>query len=337
MTNMTVLDGLKMPVHIHFKLSTAFVVVVEFMRMVSMITSVLTVVILNKLNTKITVYKYIRFTTYSDLIYTGLLFLFRLLELRCTKNPAHGCPTIQYSYLLAYVWISDFFTSCLAFFNILMEIFIQLHRTLIVLNRLPAFKFISTCKWASLFMLIVSLLVYTPVLFMKRIELKPSDGYTTRPNEYHLVRTEFGKSKLSQLILDIINFVRIFLVIGVIFVLNLIIMIRFRLFLKKRRLDLNASGYHNSRATIIGSNRTSIASATNKNMTRMLVVIAFAYIVGYSPYSVYVLLKVRFDIVLSDFFVFSRIIYILFIIFKFFVYWYFNKHFRAQLASLFSG
>jgi hypothetical protein len=336
MANSTVLealDGLKAPAYIFFEPITVFLIAFELLRIFSIMTSVLTIIILNKMKTKIPVYKYIRFMTYSDLIYISLLFIFRMLELLCTKNPAHGCPSIQYSYLLAYVWISDFFTSCLAFFNILVEIFIQLHRTLVVLNRLSAAKFVSKCKWASFYFSLVALLVYTPVLFMKRIELKSLNGNnsnTTELKEYHLVRTEFGKSNVSHNLLNSINFIRIFLIICILLVLNLVILIRFRIFLKKRKLDLNAiSICYNS--TRIGQKPKSIASATNKNMTHMLIVIAFAYITGYLPYSIYFVLKVRHGIVLQNLFLFSRLTFIVFIIFKFFVYRYFSKLFRAQL------
>jgi hypothetical protein len=225
------------PVRIYFEMEPLTVLVFETLRSLAFLTSLLSIKVLTSLRTSILVYKYIKLMSVADAFYTGALLVFRVLELLCAKSPAESCPSIQYAFLVSYIWISDYFTSCLAFFNILMEIFVQIQRMLIVMNRLSAVGLSSRGRLVSIFIFLVAFTIYTPYLFMKRVSVQSVKHGRVK---YQLVLTEFGQSELSISIVNVINSARMFLIVVVLFVLNLITLVRFRMFLKRRKLDLKA-------------------------------------------------------------------------------------------------
>ncbi len=210
----------------------------EIFRILALIASLVNIKVLAAIKSSVSIYKLLVVMAFVDFLYTVTLFGFRMTELACNKNPAVDCPNIQYLFFAGYILVSDYLTSCLAFFNILLEIFITLQRLFMISNKLPHMKNSSKMKIVSLVICVISFSIYIPVLFMKRVELKPNQNEDLKVREYQLVKTEFGQSKAATVIMNCQILTRIFLLLVVLLVLNTVTVFKFRRFLKRRKLHL---------------------------------------------------------------------------------------------------
>jgi hypothetical protein len=75
--------------------------------------------------------------------------------------------------------------------------------------------------------------------------------------------------------------------------------------------------------------------SNNKNITLMLISIAFIYIIGDLPYSVFIVIKITFNVVLKELLIASRFSFFFLIILKFCAYYYFNRLFRIRFKVIF--
>ena len=116
--------------------------------------------------------------SFSDALYIFLGLLMYPFRISCKEDDPALCG--EYVYLLVlinYIVFSEFLTSCLAFFSILMEVFLVIQRIMIVRNKISLFKNLKG-NFICLTVCIISILIYIPVLFVRRIE--PEENSSTR-------------------------------------------------------------------------------------------------------------------------------------------------------------
>jgi hypothetical protein len=178
-----------------------------------------------------------------DSLHISMVFLTRFTVIACHERPTEICAHFHYALYTAFIWISDYLTSCLALFNVLLEIFITLERLYSVTNLLPSTKSSTKIIVVSLVIFIISFTVYTPVLFMDHVEMKlyqdPEMGF----KQYQLGKTAFGKSQAASIIMNSINIFRVFLFSFVLFILNLITVVRLKRHLLRRRAQHTTSNF----------------------------------------------------------------------------------------------
>jgi hypothetical protein len=205
----------------------------EVVRVTALIASLVNMRVLVSIKFNILVHRLFAIMAAVDSVYISMLFLLRITYLYCEPSPDLICPRVHFIFNMAHIWISDYATSCMALFNILLEIFITLQRLFTVSNHLPSIKNISKVKLVCIIIFIISFSAYLPVLFMKRVELKPEQNPQSAVKQYWLIKTEFGKSKAATNIMNLLNVSRVFLFSFVLLVLNFMTVFRFRRFLKR--------------------------------------------------------------------------------------------------------
>jgi hypothetical protein len=183
---------------------------------------------------------------FVDSLYIGLVILLRLLAISCKEAQYEKCSGHHHIFYTAYIWISDYLTSCLIFFNIVLEVYITLQRLLMISHHLPSIKNRTKVKLVSLVIFLLSFTAYIPVLFMKRVELKPEQISGLEIEQYQIVKTKFGKSEAAKIIMNSLNVSRVLLVSVLLLVLNSVTAHKFRRFLQRR--EPNFENYENRRS-----------------------------------------------------------------------------------------
>jgi hypothetical protein len=147
--------------------------------------------------------------------------------------------------ILIMLIIEDYLTSCIAIFNILLEIFISLQRYSLLsstncfgFNRLNSN---STPYYVVTILLIISSLYYSPIFFLFEIvqiddSLIPLHLRTNGEKYYEKVSTKFSNDHKSfQLYYElIINFIRGPICMAILTLINLLTLLKFRKQIKKK-------------------------------------------------------------------------------------------------------
>lgn len=145
------------------------------------------------------------------------------------------------------VLIDDYFTSSLAIFCILLEIFLSLQRYMILTNR----KMLTNLSYKIVIpvIFIISLLYYAPFLFRKNILSTTVNYYsngtlTTSIKSYSLTFTAFGSSTAGKIIPIFLTVLRIFLGTIVLSLINILNALKFReRFNKRLQIKLKLKGF----------------------------------------------------------------------------------------------
>ena len=124
---------------------------------------------LNKLN--LSLYKYFMIISFVDLLYSILPGLLGLFSAVCGRELLKCFSLYEKINIYFYVVISEYLTSCLALYSILIENFLTIQRILIITNRTNLFNKQNKIRSNCLHYLIVfiSFSIYFPFLF--RIKL----------------------------------------------------------------------------------------------------------------------------------------------------------------------
>ena len=168
----------------------------------------------------------------SDLAYSSLILVLSFITLICYSENLI-CPLVFYYIMsLGFIVINEFISSSLSLFVILIEIFLTIQRISIMKN----FKWVRKNKNINLiliFLFIISILIFTPKLFMYKINL--SYFYKSKkPKLIHDVfATKFGDSNKASIILGISIF-RITLITVILPVLNVIMFAIYKQYLKQK-------------------------------------------------------------------------------------------------------
>ncbi len=175
----------------------------------------------NRANMKHQIFTFMLAISSVDLAYCALL----------TYKSWSTCEICQlytvYFTQLYTIIVFDYITSCLAIFNILIDIIVSFERYLIVVNS-RYLRRIST-QAVIWFVGVFSLLYYSPVLFMKSIEAIENSS-----ESFRLVLTSFGKSILAKIVLIVLQSVRIFLSVLLLPTINILTAVQLKRVVKVR-------------------------------------------------------------------------------------------------------
>jgi hypothetical protein len=168
-----------------------------------------------------------------DALYTFFV-LFLLMFVRFCANDPERCGNTGYLlFLVLFILISEYLTTGLQVFNIILEIFLTFQRLALISN----FKWFPkevNVKLVCCSLMSLCLILYSPILFMYNIQVEfHSHGNVTKVI-HKLSKTSFGRSYLAMSILSALSAIRISLVSVVLLILNLITVIRFKAYLRKK-------------------------------------------------------------------------------------------------------
>ncbi len=123
------------------------------------------------------------------------------------------------------MYVKEYFTSCLAFFIVLIEILLSIKRYLILSCSFRNQKI--SIKYFPFICLGFSFSLYSPELFIKKIE-KIGDGY-------QLCKTEFGRKKFAYYYPIVVSFLRVFLATVFLSVINILTAFKFKIQMNKKK------------------------------------------------------------------------------------------------------
>jgi hypothetical protein len=131
--------------------------------------------------------------------------------------------------------IRDYILSCMAIFNLLIQIFLSLQRIFLVLNK-NLLQNISVIK-SILILASISLIFYSPILTIQRIELSHPNATLNKNTSvlYSIVQTEFGGSAFGLQVRTIVSSLRIILATVILTITNFINFITFKRYFDKRK------------------------------------------------------------------------------------------------------
>ena len=219
-----------------------YLYILIIIRFVSLTLSLLSMsVFANKAKLKDRLYRYMFANSLADVAYTSLMnftILFSVFIV-CNKSIPFGCPS-SYSYYLSivmYILFMEYMTSCLAFFNIVLEIFLTVERIILISNfdsnRLKNAKTKLVCS----VIFSIALFLHSPLLFVNKItgEMFNSDNNPNNKTKLKLEKTEFGASYIAKTYLSSLSILRIVLVIFVLLVLNVVALFKFKAFTRNKQ------------------------------------------------------------------------------------------------------
>ena len=194
-------------------------------------------------------YRYMMMNSISELLYlffNGLSIVF-LCGPSCDAN---------YNSLLGQIfsiYLFGFLPGALVIFNILIEIYLSFQRLMILSNR----SFLKKVPvLLVLFVLFTISFIYNiPNLISQRIAAVPTSApgvYT-----YMAMTTDFGYSNLASVLKQIMKYLRIFLTLGVLLVLNILTAYKSRQHFMKKSQMKNAFNSSNKRSSKLGKRKNS--------------------------------------------------------------------------------
>lgn len=210
------------------------------LRCLAFIISLISIKLLTNPRLRGPVYKFLLAMSISDSIYTGSMVMLAIMSIACGNNSSRCGQEAHFSLVLLYLIISEYLTSSLAFFNILVEIFLSIERLLLISGVKNLLDKSKTLLMSSI-LLIVSLLVYSPILFMnyvKDVKVPLASNHSTNQTtsfrtDYAPMKTEFGRSSLAMSIITALTLIRILLATLVLIILNSAVIIVLRFYFNK--------------------------------------------------------------------------------------------------------
>lgn len=223
-------------------------------------------------------FKYMFVISINDFIY---LTLCSILSIDFCNN----C-SVKYTYVYSFylLYIDDYLTSCLAIYCILIEIVISYQRYSIITNK--KYKETISFKLLLFVLLIIALLFYFPMIFLKEIK-KCQNGFQL-----------IYKNKSSEIVYIVISFARIFLGVLVLSAINILNGIKFskmyhnKLLVKnERRTTKNAISAQQQSTVNSFVNDKLKESKANRNMTLMVIFSCALNFIGMIPHNLMRVLK----------------------------------------------
>lgn len=213
-------------------LSTALTVI----RSMGLLTSLLNMIVLVHSGLKKPIYKYLLVMSIADTLYLVSLFVQKYFSLACGRHVSSNQlgSTHCFFYMLFYILLSDYFTSCLAIFNIQMEIFLTLQRIIYLDNARLVRFFKNSFKTVTFILSAWSLCIYSPVLFFKSIKQVDVILQNQTYKDFKMAKSRFGETYTASLIGKSLSLYRILLVTLVLTTLSLVTICKFRKYLNKK-------------------------------------------------------------------------------------------------------
>jgi hypothetical protein len=181
---------------------------------------------------KDSMYTFLSIMAFIDTLY--VLCTMSLIWTQCPREEPNECsPYLYLANLILFIAASEYLTSCMALFNILLEIFLTMQRIFLISNT-RIYRNASVKKVCSI-LLLTSLAFYSPVLFIYNI----TSSYTKNANgsqeiSFKRVRTEFGKTYYAKWTLIVLNSTRVALVMVVLLVLNVTAIVKFNVYFEQK-------------------------------------------------------------------------------------------------------
>jgi hypothetical protein len=205
---------------------------IKTFRSFAVLTSLISMTVLIRLRKKNIIYKYLGVISASDFAYSSLMLFYSSLSYFCYHG--YCAKELYYLYMLFYILISEYVTSCLAFYNIILETHLSFQLMYSVLNGNYRSAKSKTSNFIILLLFFISCMLYFPVLFTHRIVEKENNTVY-----FSVEKTSFGETQYSKLVLTVLTFIRIISVTVVLLVINILTLIRFRRYLR-RKSDLKS-------------------------------------------------------------------------------------------------
>jgi hypothetical protein len=255
------------------------------------------------------------------------VYLFRSLATLDIVNRCQASSTLcgeaTQNFVLEYnLAISDFLSSSMAIFAIILEIFLSIQRFFMLLNKNSLQK--SNPYIVSLVIGIVSIIYYFPLLFNKEIVRITVLLNDTEVIEHRLVLTSLGKSNAGKILPAVMSLMRMVLSGCVLLIVNILNIIVYIKYVKQNNKIANKSDANHSKA--------------NPKLSLMLIMTANVYLVCQLPLNIDIIVKQIDPTIQSSFvdFLFksSRILLGLLVITKTVIYILFNKLYKEAFLDL---
>ena len=211
--------------------------IIMCLRTLAILVSLVSIFVLARIRRSKKIFKYLLVISIVDVTYTFLVFCIGILTSLCYSDNHKQCGASLYLVLLIlYISLSEYFTSCLAFFNITLEIFLTIQRISMFSDKDSSLKR-ANIKFVCSILFVTSVIYYMPVLGMNKFMLVEVNSR----RDYRLIKTEFGNSEIARIILVFLNSFRIALVTHVLSILNVVIIFKLRSYLRKNLKIIRAT------------------------------------------------------------------------------------------------
>ena len=174
-------------------------------------------------------FKYLLAISISDLIYLSIcsITFYIFCASFCSFNQTLASKIVN-------LYLFDYFTSCLAIYSILIEIFLSLQRFFILINKPLSKKF--TFKTVLVTLFLISIIYYFPIILLKDIVTSVDRQNSTLSNvsyasfkpSYSLVNSDIGKTSVGEVFPRVLTLIRIICVSLLLPIINTLIVIQFK-------------------------------------------------------------------------------------------------------------
>lgn len=292
--------------------------------LIGILASSFNIIIFWNLRERDQIYKFYFFSSIADALYMTMISLYVLFSCGIPCENLNGKQLYRHVYMIV---LDDYVTSCLAIYTILIELFITIQRYCMFTTNA-----ILQTQRPKIFMAIIclfSLVFYIPVLFLKKI-------VHLGKNEYKIENTKFGLSAAGRVIPIVLSSIRLFVASFLLLVINIFTLIKFKKYLKKKKAMkkfVDVSSQIEIHATTKNQE-----NKTRKNVTHMVIFVAFTFSFGTIPYAFYYGLSELFktknyfiDNILS---LIGRVGLRMMIIFKIIIFYNYNKIYKLKFKTI---
>jgi hypothetical protein len=216
-----------------FKIDDTIILICESMGVCTSIINI--IVFLNKKLRVNTIFKVLTVMSIADFFYLGLSHIKYISKLYCASNDMFKCLSkMKQIDHIFYLIVDQYITSCLAIFNIMIEIYLTIDRLLMVCNS----HWLKKIKTKIMIEVIggIAIFYYLPVFFLwtvvEEVYIVQETGQIA--SIYSQLPSPFGDSAAGKSIPITLSFIRVFNVTIVLLTLNVINIIKFRSYFAKK-------------------------------------------------------------------------------------------------------
>jgi hypothetical protein len=209
----------------------------QTLRLLAFLVSILNIKVLKSKYLKDQLYKYILSISIADAIATSSLFISGFLAgANVHQDPLKKNPIVYVAFVVTYIAFSEYLTSSLAVYTIIMEIFLTIQRFLVIHGKSSYFDKLKP-KAVCAVILLLGLVVYIPVLFTRQISITESmellnDNMTIfLKRNIYVNKTSFSSSRFFISYASALTSMRVFLVTVVLLALNIALILKLKIYL----------------------------------------------------------------------------------------------------------
>ncbi|CAF1012232.1 unnamed protein product [Brachionus calyciflorus] len=243
------------------------------------ITSLINIFIFYKIRLKDQIFKYYLTTSIIDFGYTLILGLNSIVNCGTScKERTESLVGKFYELILC-----EYLTSSFAITGILIDLFVSVQRLLVVVSN-PVLTYLNP-SFVVIVLITAGLFYYIPVLFVKKIS-------EIGPKVYKLQYTQFGNSEFGKVVPIFLSSIRLILASVILFIINLFTLFQLTKRIKKEsivNIFVSNLNEENSSLKFLTKKRKFFTTRlkAKKNITLMIISIAFTYTIGTLPWAFY--------------------------------------------------